>query len=325
MQVQFSLIVVMLLVVNFEEGFGETITQTYEGAMDLEISYPDSVFVDREFPLSVFIRNNGWEDKENIQINILADNPNIQALSENKITVEKLFEGGTYGKTLEFKVLKGTQPGKYFLNADYSHVLVKNNEEPQPPTNTNIAIPLSVEESPKVSVYAKTAQTVFSNAEFPFDIEIISEDVPVSEVSIQILPPEDFEFRGQTNHKFSIIESGKISFNIFKIMTPDQEIISEHKIPFQVIVTYIDDVGKQSTITENIEVTLRPRTFMELTTEGGIWIGDFFVAPYVSIGTIVGIPLGLIVALISRKIKKDKTKDESEGKPKKKTIKESSN
>ena len=101
-------------------------------------------------------------------------------------------------------------------------------------------------------------------------------------------------------------------------MTPDQEVISEHKIPFQVIVTYIDDVGKQTTITENIEVTLRPRTFMELTTEGGIWIGDFFVAPYVSIGTIVGIPLGLIVALISRKIKKDKTKEESEKKPKNK-------
>ena len=40
---------------------------------------------------------------------------------------------------------------------------------------------------------------------------------------------------------------------------------------------------------------------MELTTDGGIWIGDFFIAPYVSLGTIIGIPAGAIVSLIIRK------------------------
>lgn len=40
---------------------------------------------------------------------------------------------------------------------------------------------------------------------------------------------------------------------------------------------------------------------MELTTDGGIWIGDFFIAPYVSLGTIIGIPAGTIISLLIRK------------------------
>lgn len=59
---------------------------------------------------------------------------------------------------------------------------------------------------------------------------------------------------------------------------------------------------------------MRPRTFMELTTDGGIWIEDFFIAPYVSLGTIIGIPVGTILSLVIRKkyytksTKKKKTK-----------------
>ena len=40
---------------------------------------------------------------------------------------------------------------------------------------------------------------------------------------------------------------------------------------------------------------------MELTTDGGIWIGDFFIAPYVSLGTIIGIPAGAIISLLIRR------------------------
>ena len=52
---------------------------------------------------------------------------------------------------------------------------------------------------------------------------------------------------------------------------------------------------------------LRPRTMMELTSDGGIWIGDFFIAPYVSIGTIVGIPAGTLFSIaIKRSLDKKK-------------------
>jgi len=40
---------------------------------------------------------------------------------------------------------------------------------------------------------------------------------------------------------------------------------------------------------------------MEITTDGGIWIGGFFLAPYVSIGTIIGIPAGTLLSLALRR------------------------
>jgi hypothetical protein len=50
-----------------------------------------------------------------------------------------------------------------------------------------------------------------------------------------------------------------------------------------------------------VSIILQPRTFMKLTSDGGIWIGNFFLAPYVSIGTIIGIPDGAIISLLIRK------------------------
>jgi len=52
---------------------------------------------------------------------------------------------------------------------------------------------------------------------------------------------------------------------------------------------------------KTVSLIMRPRTFMELTTDGGIWIGDFFISPYVSLGTMIGIPAGAILSLAIRR------------------------
>ena len=47
----------------------------------------------------------------------------------------------------------------------------------------------------------------------------------------------------------------------------------------------------------------------KITNDGGLWVGDFFIAPYVSIGTIVGIPAGTIFSLLlKRAVEKRKKK-----------------
>ena len=92
-----------------------------------------------------------------------------------------------------------------------------------------------------------------------------------------------------------------------QIKTPDQELGTEHKVPFEVIVTYTDDIGNEKIDSKTVPIVLGPRTFMEITTDGGIWVGDFFIAPYVSIGTIVGIPAGTLFSLaLKRSIEKKK-------------------
>ncbi len=75
---------------------------------------------------------------------------------------------------------------------------------------------------------------------------------------------------------------------------------------------YTNDIGNEKVDSKTVPIVLRPRTFMEITTDGGIWVGDFFIAPYVSIGTIVGIPAGTLFSLaLKRRIEKKKKRKKS--------------
>jgi len=279
----------------------ETIKQTMEGSMDLQIIHPESSIIGRIFSISVLIENNGWEDKQDISLIITNTDNSITAVESNEIRIDRLSTEGSYGSTIDFQILSDATVGTHFLNILYSQVLVQNNEEPQSPISKNIAVPIIIKEQPKVSIHTITPEAIFPNAEFPFEVEIISEDIDLTDVNVEIIPSENIEFLGEEIHSFSSIQQNiPVSINT-QIKTPQEELATEHKVPFQVIVSYIDDLGNEKTDSKTVPLILRPRTFMELTTDGGIWIGDFFIAPYVSIGTIIGIPMGTLFSIVIRR------------------------
>lgn len=304
----FAYILLPLLLVTYIPSIeAETIKQTMEGSMDIQITHPESSIVGRTFSISVLIENKGWEDKQDISLTITNTDNSINAVDSNEIKIERLSTEGSYGSTIDFQVSSDATVGTHFLNIVYSQVLVQNNEEPQMPTSKNIAIPIIIKEQPKVTIHTITPEAVFPNAEFPFEVEIISQDIELTNVNVEIIPSDNIEFVGEEIHSFSSIQQNiPVSINT-QIKTPQQELATEHKIPFQVIVSYTDDTGNEKTDSKTVPLIIRPRTFMELTTDGGIWIGDFFIAPYVSIGTIIGIPLGTLFSLaIKRSLNKKK-------------------
>lgn len=283
--------------------------------MDVEITHPDSVVIDRIITISFLIKNNGWEDKQDVVISF-SQNDSITPITKNEIRIEKISAGGSYGETVDFKIKPNASVGSHFLNLKYSQVLLENNEKAQPPTLTNIAIPILIKEQPKVTIHTITPESLFTNAEFPFTVEIISEDIDITNVKLEIIPPKDINFRGETLHTFSSIQK-KIPISITsRVITPSEEINTQYNVPFQVIVTYTDDAGKENTDSKTVSLIMRPRTFMELTTDGGIWIGDFFIAPYVSLGTIIGIPVGTILSLAIRKKYSTKSRKKKKPQPK---------
>ena len=141
-----------------------------------------------------------------------------------------------------------------------------------------------------------------------------SEDIDIEDIKVEIIPPQDIEFRGETLHTFSSIQKNVPVAITSQISTPNEEIVTEYKVPFQIVVTYQDDLDQEKTDSQTVPLLLRPRTFMELTTDGGIWVGDFFIAPYVSLGTVIGIPAG---ALLSLAIRRSQNKKERKKKRKK--------
>lgn len=282
--------------------YAETLTQNLEGGMDVEITYPDEIVVGREGVISFLVKNNGWEEKQDISfIFSLSEIPGISLEPPDGLLINKLAQSGSYGENVKLYVTDNANPGIHFLNIKYSHVLVANNEIPQDPFFHDIAIPITIKEDPKITIYTKMPESIFANAEFPIQVEVISQDIDISDVSIKIIPPKDIEFRGETLHTFSKIEKNTPVGITSRIITPNEEVNTEYKLPFEIIVEYTDDVGKQKEDSQTVSVVLRPRTFMELTTDGGIWVGDFFIAPYVSLGTIIGIPAGTLFSLLIKR------------------------
>ena len=278
-----------------------------EGSLDLEINHPNNVIAGRTFSISILLTNNGWEDKQDISLVLTNPDGSIVSVDNNEIIVDRLSTGGTYGRTLDFKVHSDANEGTHFLNVLYSQVLVRNNEEPLDPTSSNIAVPIIVKDHPLVSIHTITPEAIFPNAQFPFEVELLSEDIDIRDVSIQVIAPQNIEFVGEEIHRFSSIRANLPISIISQIKTPQENIATEQKIPFEVIVSYTDDIGNEVTDSKTIPMILRPRTMMEITSEGGIWIGDFFIAPYVSIGTIVGIPAGTLFSIaIKRSLDKKK-------------------
>ncbi len=276
------------------------IKQTMEGGMDIQITHPDSAVIGRTVLVSFLVENNGWEDKQDI-IFIFSQDGAIIPISKNEIQIEKISAGGSYGETIDFRISSDASVGSHFINLDYSQVLLANNEHAQPPTQTNIAIPIFIKQQPEVIIHTITPESLFTNAEFPFTVEITSEDIDISNVKLEIISPQDIDFRGETQHTFSSIQQNVPISITSRIITPSQEINTEYKIPFQVILTYTDDIDQEKIESKTISLTMRPRTFMELTTDGGIWIGNFFIAPYVSLGTLIAIPAGTIISLVIRR------------------------
>jgi hypothetical protein len=285
----------------------EVLKHTMEGSLDLEINYPKSVLSGRIFSISFLLTNNGWEDKQEIGLIITNPDGSITVLNNSDIKVDRLSTGGSYGRTIDFQVSPDANEGTHFLNVLYTQVLLSNNVEPLEPKSSNIAIPILVKDQPIVSIHTATPETIFPNAEFPFEVEVLSEDIDINDVSIRIIVPQNIEFVGELVHRFSIIQS-KIPMSISsQIKTPQENISTDQKIPLEVIVSYTDDLGNEISDSKTIQLVLRPRNMMEITIDGGVWIGNFFIAPYVSIGTIVGIPAGTLFSIvIKRSLEKKK-------------------
>ena len=289
-------------------SYAETLRQSMEGGMDLEITYPDSVMKERMFSLSILLQNNGWENKQDISFILSNPDGAFTSNGDNTIIIDELTTTSSFGTTIDYKVSKTANEGSHFLNIDYRQVLVSNNVDPMEPTQTNIALPITIFGEPVVVIQTVTPESIFSNSEFTFETTVLSEDIDIKDVTVQIITPDDIEFRGDTSYVISLLEKQEPYTVTAEMITPTKDVTMEHTIPVKVLVSYTDDLGEENTETQSVPLLLRPKMFMEITNDWGIWIGDFFIAPYVSIGTIVGIPAGTILSLLIRNAQNKKKK-----------------
>jgi len=300
----------LLFFSNSEYAYSETLKLSQEGGMEIEIIHPDSVLLNRTFSISFLIQNNGWESKQDIRLTLTNTDNAFVAVVDEQIKIEELTASSSFGTTLDYVVSEDATEGTHYINIDYSQVLLSNNVDPMPLTQMNFAIPIEVQNRPEIIIETITPESIFANSEFSIQTTITSQDIDLEDVTLEIIAP-DVEFRGDTYYKLSSLEKQTPYTISAELITPLENVTTEYTIPVKVILTYVDDLGETNTSTQSMPLLLRPKTFMELTNDGGIWIGDFFIAPYVSIGTIVGIPAGTILSLIIRRAQNKKKNSSS--------------
>ena len=304
----FVFLAVVFMISLIPYAYAETIKQSMEGGMDLEVTYPDSVMTERVFSISILLQNNGWENKQDISFILSNLDGAFTSLGDDTIIIEELTTTSSFGTTIDYQVSDTANEGTHFLNIDYTQILVSNNIDPMEPTQTNIALPIDVYGNPVIVVETVTPESIFSNSEFTFETTVVSEDIDLKDVTVQIITPPDIEFRGDTSYVISLLEKQEPYTVTAEMITPTKDVTMEYTIPVKVLVSYTDDLGEEKTETQSVPLLLRPKMFMEITNDWGIWIGDFFIAPYVSIGTIVGIPAGTILSLMIRSTQNKKKK-----------------
>lgn len=291
------------------QAHAETIRYNVGDGMKLEVSHPGTVAVGSEFAVSFLVRNSGWEDKDAVVL-LAAPGGSVGPVAASGeggggpvtvIDAGRIGAGGSHGQAAEFAVPAAAQPGTHYINLEYSHVLLENNEVPREPSRTDIAIPVEVVTRPRVDVDISAPESLFAGAEFPIGIEIGSGTADLSDVRVEIVAPSGVEVRGQSLHSFSLIGRGSTMEVASRVWVPPADVAGESRVPLQVVVSYTDADGESREETRTVSPILRPRTFMELTGDGGVWIGDFFIAPYVSLGTIIGIPAGALLSLAIRR------------------------
>ena len=311
----FILLALAFIISAMPYSYAETLKQSMEGGMDLEITYPESVMTDRMFSVSILLQNNGWENKQDISFTLTNLDGAFIALGDSTISIEELTTTSSFGTTIDYQVSSTANEGSHFLNIDYSQVLVSNNVDPMESPQTNIALPIVVYGNPVIIIETVTPESIFSNSEFTFETTVLSEDIDLRDVTVQIITPGDIEFRGDTSYVISLLEKQKPYTVTAEMITPIKDVTSEYTIPVKVLVSYTDDLDEEKTETQSVPLLLRPKMFMEITNDWGIWIGDFFIAPYVSVGTLVGIPAGTILSLLIRNAQNKKKRQKNPSNP----------
>ena len=311
----FVLLALAFIISIMPYSHAETLKQSMEGGMDLEITYPESVMIDRVFSISILLQNNGWENKQDISFTLSNLDGAFTAHGDNTIIIDELTTTSSFGTTVDYQVSSTAIEGPHFLNIDYSQVLVSNNVDPMESTQTNIALPIVVYGNPVIIIETVTPESIFSNSEFTFETTVLSEDIDLKDVTVQIITPGDIEFRGDTSYVISFLEKQEPYTITAEMITPINDVTNEYTIPVKVLISYTDDLGEEKTETQSVPLLLRPKMFMEITNDWGIWIGDFFIAPYVSVGTLVGIPAGTILSLLIRNAQNKKKRQKNPSNP----------
>jgi len=270
--------------------------------LQIILNNPDTVKQGKNFTLSSIVKATA-DQITNVTVTI--SSPELD-ITQNKFHLDKLAKDSTFGNDFEAKVKNDTPDGAFVANLQLDY-FVKGYFDSQPVKHSIAqAIQLVAESKPILVFNIQTQTNVFSGEPFSVKGTIVNQGANAQNIDISLFSTT-INLEGKKALSISELDSGKIAQFEFVVQTPKELGVPTHAI-LHVNGTYSDESGKSYTIDNSFSTFARQRGILEVGDADGIWVGDFFIAPVVGVGTIVSSAIGFMMFLWHYKNKKKSKK-----------------
>jgi hypothetical protein len=299
----FNLFLITILVsCIIEPAFGLQ-SSISDSNLQVTLVYPDVIRQGDKFVLSSIVKSTA-DQVSNITLTI--SSPELYT-SNNTFKLTKLTKDSTYGNDFKLDVRNETPNGQFVANAQVTY-FVKGIFDSSPVKNTfTQAFSLNTQSKPNLGLDIQSPSNVFSGEPFSIKGTIKNHGARAENIELKI-SSSDINLEGKKLISLSNLDSGKNSDFEFVINTSKDLDIPTHAI-IHINGTYFDDMNKSYSVEDSVDIFARHRGMLEIGDSDGIWIGKFFIAPVVGVGTIASSAIGFFIFLWHFKNKKKSKKN----------------
>ncbi len=269
--------------------------------LQITLNYPDIVKQGNSFVLSSVIKATA-DQVSNITITV--SSPELE-IAQNKFFLDKIAKDSTFGNDFKAIVKNDMPDGTFVTNIEVEY-FIKGYFDSQPVKHIiTQAFQFNAESKPELTFDIQTPSNAFAGE--PFSVKGTIKNQGTDAQNIQIgLVSSDLDLEGKKSLSISSLASGKTSDFEFMVQT-QKEVGAPKQFTIHLNGTYADDSGKTYPVDNSFNVYVRQRGILEIGDANGIWLGNFFIAPVVGVGTIVSSVIGFFYFVWHYKNKK-KTK-----------------
>ena len=266
--------------------------------IEVVVNYPEVVTHENEFVFSSLVKAK-VDQISNVTVTVAS--PEIE-ISQNQFHIENLLKDSTLGNNFNIKVREKAPPGLFLVNVSVEY-FIKGFFDEKPVKNTlTKAVELNVQSIPVLVLDADAPHSIFSGESFSIKGTIKNQGYDAQNIQI-IVDSAQVELEGKKFYSFTNLDAGKSEGFEFVLKTP-KDLAIPTDTAISISTSYFDKSGKEYRLEDSLNVFVRQRGILEIGGAEGIWVGDFFIAPVVGIGTIVSSVIGFLIFLWHMKNKK---------------------
>jgi hypothetical protein len=270
--------------------------------LQLTLNYPDVAEQGKSFVLSSIVKTTS-DQVSNITVTISSSELQIP---QDKFYLDTLPKDSSYGYDFNAKVNEGVPDGIFVANIQVEY-FIKGLFDSQPVRHSIIqTTEFNAESRPSLSLDIQSPSEVFAGEPFSIIGTIKNQGANAHNIELDVSSSE-VQLEGKKSMLLTNLDAGSTTDFEFVVQT-QKDIGDPLHATVHVNGSYADEDGKTYPLDESLNIYARHRGILEVGDASGIWVGQFFIAPVVGVGTIASSVIGFLIFAWHYKNKKKKKK-----------------